>query len=245
MTLIEFIAPLKTNKDRILACLYYSYHYDSIEALTTLAIRACLKRARVKNWSKMNIYDTLTKSNHYVDILDNKGSALWKLTGTGTVYIQKLLSLDSSKNEIVNDLGSLENIIRNVKDHDSKNFIEESVKCLKVDALRACVVFLWAGTIKTIQARLINKISLANLNLAIKKHDQKARDVKIIDDFEYIKDNVILLVSLDVGEFDKAQKDTLTEALNLRNRCGHPGKYKPGTKKVSAFIEDIITIVFS
>ena len=30
-----------------------------------------------------------------------------------------------------------------------------------------------------------------------------------------------------------------------RNRCGHPGKYKPGVKQVSSFIEDIISIVFA
>jgi hypothetical protein len=36
----------------------------------------------------------------------------------------------------------------------------------------------------------------------------------------------------------------LEEALNLRNRCGHPTKYRPGEKKVSSFIEDVAGIVF-
>ena len=49
---------------------------------------------------------------------------------------------------------------------------------------------------------------------------------------------------LDLGEFDKNEKDTIEEALNLRNRCGHPGKYRPGIKKASSFIEDIISVVF-
>jgi len=44
---------------------------------------------------------------------------------------------------------------------------------------------------------------------------------------------------------DKNEKDILEEALNLRNKCGHPGKYKLGPKKVSSFIEDIVNIVFS
>jgi hypothetical protein len=54
-----------------------------------------------------------------------------------------------------------------------------------------------------------------------------------------------LLAAKDLGQLDKNQKDTLEEALDLRNRCGHPGKYKPGVKKVSSYIEDIVSIVFS
>ncbi len=56
---------------------------------------------------------------------------------------------------------------------------------------------------------------------------------------------LLLLAANDLGLFDKNEKDTLTEALNLRNRCGHPSKYRPGVKKVSAFVEDITSIVFA
>jgi hypothetical protein len=42
---------------------------------------------------------------------------------------------------------------------------------------------------------------------------------------------------------DKAEKTTLSEALDLRNRCGHPSRYH-GVKKVSSFLEDVIGIVF-
>jgi hypothetical protein len=36
----------------------------------------------------------------------------------------------------------------------------------------------------------------------------------------------------------------MQQALDLRNQCGHPSNYRPGHKKVSAFIEDLIGIVF-
>jgi len=35
------------------------------------------------------------------------------------------------------------------------------------------------------------------------------------------------------------------EALDLRNRCGHPTNYRPGVKRVSSFIEDVVGIVLS
>jgi len=80
---------------------------------------------------------------------------------------------------------------------------------------------------------------------ALHKHDPKARPVHQLDDFAYIKDALALLAARDLGLLDKNQKDTLEDALGLRNRCGHPSKYKPGVKKVSSYIEDIVSVVFS
>lgn len=62
--------------------------------------------------------------------------------------------------------------------------------------------------------------------------------------FAYIKNRITLLGAMELGIVDKNQKDILIENLNLRNKCGHPGKYKPGPKKASSFIEDIVSIVF-
>jgi len=121
--------------------------------------------------------------------------------------------------------------------------VEEALTCLQVGALRACVVFLWTGAIRTIQNEMLVYGS-TKLNAALQKHDPKARAVSTIDHFSYIKDKTSLLAAQELGELDKGEKDTLEENLNLRNRCGHPGKYRPGVKKVSSFIEDVVSIVF-
>lgn len=110
--------------------------------------------------------------------------------------------------------------------------------------MRASIVFLWSGAIREIQQKLLF-VDNKKLNTAIQKHDPKARNVRRIDHFAYIKDKVTLLSALEIGMLDKNEKDILEEALNLRNKCGHPGKYKPGPKKVSSFIEDIVNVVFT
>lgn len=75
--------------------------------------------------------------------------------------------------------------------------------------------------------------------------DQKGRpDTRELDHFAYIKDDITLQAAQDLGVLDKNEKDTLKEALGLRNRSGHPGKYRPGSKKVSSFIEDVVSILF-
>lgn len=57
---------------------------------------------------------------------------------------------------------------------------------------------------------------------------------------------ISLLIELtgDLGIFEKSERKRLGEALCLRNDCGHPVKYRPGEKKVSSFIEDLLQAVF-
>jgi len=246
MRLVEFIAPLKKSphRDRILAILYYKHRYENQNALTIDQVKQSLRQARAPKWNKVNVPDVLSKSGHYVDSPGVEGNKrLWCLTPSGIKNVQELLNLPSAEPEIEHDIGALSTLLSRITDDQIKAYVEESTKCLQVNALRASVVFLWSGTIKTIQYELLN-YSVLDLNAALKKHDPKARHVKSMDHFAYIKDKITLLAALELGMLDKTQKDTLLEALNLRNRCGHPGKYKPGVKKVASFIEDVVSIVF-
>ena len=62
--------------------------------------------------------------------------------------------------------------------------------------------------------------------------------------FSTSKDKAFLLAAEGVDVLDKAERTTLEEALNLRNKCGHPTKYNPGIAKASSFIEDVTGIVY-
>ena len=247
MTLVEFIAPLKnaTNRDKCLAVLYYQHRYDNNDALTVDQIRSALKNARVSRWSKINVADVLAKSGHYVDSPGSQGPRrLWKLTSSGEQYVRTLLGLPSAEPEVEHDVASLVTLSSNVADLGVREYIEEAIKCLQVGALRAAVVFLWTGAIRSLQQKALS-VGIAQLNSALSKHYPKAHRVSKIDDFAYVNDKITLLGAQELGILDKGQRATLEEALGLRNRCGHPTKYRPGIKKASSFIEDVVGIVFS
>lgn len=247
MTLVEFIAPLskKTHQDRILAVLYYRERYEQETALTVDGIRQGLKGARSKGWAKVNVADVLSKSGPLVDTGRLEGrKRLWNLTDSGREHVRTLLGLPQADVEVEHNVGTLQNLVATVADPDVQDYLNEALKCLQVGALRACTVFVWAAAIRTIQTELVAKGTTV-LSTAIQKHDPKARPMKTLDDFAHVKDATLLLAAKELGILDKNEKDTLAEALNLRNRCGHPGKYRPGVKKVSAFVEDITSIVFA
>jgi len=247
MTLVEFVAPLSkaARSDLVLAVLYYKHRYDGQDALTVEQVRQGLHAARIANWSKINVADVLAKSGHYVDSPGTQGNKrLWKMTSSGDQYVRELLKLPATEPEVEHDVGSLSAVAAKLKDADVKDYVDEAIKCLQVGALRASVVFLWTGAVRTLQNELLT-FGVTKLNAALQRHDPKCRLVTKIDDFDHVKDKYTLLAARDLALLDKGEKDTLEEALNLRNRCGHPTKYKPGPKKVSSFIEDIISVIFS
>ena len=247
MTLGEFLAPLADGSQRevCLAVLYYHQHYRHKSAITVEEIRDELGRARVPRASKINVADVLNKSGAFVDSPGADGNRrLWQLTTSGEAHIRGKLNLPASEPEIEHDVATLRSLAAKVSDSVVRDYILEAIKCLSVGAIRAAIVFLWTGAIRTLQEESLAKHTAA-LNAAITKHDSKARSVNKLEDFAYIRDATALLAFQELGILDKGEKSTLGEGLDLRNRCGHPTKYIPGIKKASSFIEDIVGIVFA
>jgi hypothetical protein len=113
-----------------------------------------------------------------------------------------------------------------------------------VGALRATVVFLWTGAVVALRDALWRAGAPA-IDAALKSHNPKAQAFKKKDDFSAVRDSVLLQIAADLSVIDKSQRKRLTEALDLRNDCGHPSAYAPGPKKVSAFVEDLVSIVWA
>lgn len=246
MTLVEFLEPLKksTQKELVVAALYYKQHYEGAEALTVEQVRSALKAARVKGWKTMNVSRALDQSGEFVESAGSKGkSLLWKLTETGRKHVREVIGLPDQP-EIEHDISRLSALTGKVSNPLARDYIEEALGCLSIAKLRACVVFLWAGAIRTLHEKMLAEGKPA-LNDALKKHYPKAKTISRVEDFAYIEDSTALEAALTLGVLDKSERDTLKENLGLRNRCGHPGKYKPAPEKTRAFITDVISIIFA
>lgn len=246
LTLVEFLQPVwkKPHREKCLAVLYYKQRYEQVESLTAEQIKQALAHTRTPKAKGMNVADVLAKGGAFVDSPGSTGAArLWRLTDAGKEHIRDLMGLPESDPEVEHDVSELNKLIARLSDPIVKAFVVESVTCLNVGALKAAVVFLWAGAVRTLQEKVIAK-GVSQVNAAILPHDPKARQVKKQDDFQYIKDKVFLLAAEGVGVLDKAERITLEDALDLRNKCGHPTKYSPGPAKAKSFIEDVTGIIF-
>jgi hypothetical protein len=245
VTLLEFLHPIRTNgrKEQVLAVLYHAKHFQDADSLNVSQIRDGLKRARVPQWKTINISDALNEAVPYADRVGPRG--IWEITSTGEEFVRDVLALPSkAPSPVQPEASALDDLAKRQQDQAVRGYIDEAIKCLGVDALRAAVVFLWTGAARTLQDKAL-AMGSRQLNAALQKHDPKARNVTKIDDFAWVKDKTLLLACGELELLDKGERGTLEEALNLRNRCGHPTKYKPGSARVASFIEDVVGIVWT
>jgi hypothetical protein len=246
MTLVEFIAPVKTgaNRVKVLVAMYFLHRYEGVDAMRAEEIKTALKGARVPQAGAMNVPDVLNKSGHFVDSPRSDGvRRLWKLTSSGEQEVRRILGLPDAEPEIEHDVAVLTKLVASVADKNANDFLTEAVTCLQFGALRASVVFVWSGAV-TVLRQEVWKSGASQVNAALLAHDPKSRKVTKLEDFAYVKDVRLLELLFDLETIDKTEKTILGHALDLRNSCGHPTKYRPGAKRVSGFVEDVIGIVF-
>lgn len=246
MTLSEFLYGLsdKSPKNFVLGSMYYQKHYQDSNQETSGTIKSLLKLARIPKSQTWNIADILGKAGGLVDSPSiEKGRRQWKLTSQGEHFIRDLVGLETKLVE--RDVIRLEKLVTKTTDTNVKDYLQEALICLRAEAHRACVVFLWAGAVTKIRDVTFAK-GRANVNASVQKFQANARVIKSSDDLAYLQESTLLLVAQDLGLFDKNQKDALTNyCLDVRNKSGHPGKYRPGPEKAAAVMEDLIQIVFN
>jgi hypothetical protein len=245
-TLIEALEPLRkaTHRDRILVAMAWEADCRGEPSLTVAGIRELLVSARVKNAGRMNISDVLTRAGSLVDRSPNSGS--WSLTQTGRDHLLREFSIDQlvETSSVSAVEPSLRAQMRTVTDEVARSFVEEAITCFEANALRAAVVFLWSGAMRALEDSALASTSGVAMTAAIRRHDPKCSQVHRIEDFAQIKDRFALLGFRELGLLDKGEWSTLQEALDLRNRCGHPTKYRPGISKARAYVEDVVGIAF-
>jgi hypothetical protein len=247
-SLPEFLAPARKGSQRLkcLAVLYYFRDFESTPAMTAPDVKAALVRARVPQAKNFNVGQVLSRAGASVDSagVNESGVKLWHLTGTGTKSVQDSLGLDVTPMNEVAEVTDLEVAAKGIGDNLAREFIEEAVTCIKAGALRAAVVFAWTGAVRHLHGEAA-QLGWARVEQAVQKHDARIKSVRKIEDFSAVNDRTFLLAARELAIVDKGQWTVLQQALDLRNQCGHPSNYRPGPKKVSALLEDLITVVFA
>lgn len=241
MTLAEFLHPIRssTKREQVVAVLYFLKHEQGEQVATVDTIRSGLVRANIPRARKANLSDVLAR---LIPLVERMGNGQWRITETGESHVRERLELSTPAPRTKEDVGLLSQAAKSINDDVVRDYVEESIACLQISARRAAVVFLWSGAIHEIREKVWSHGKSA-IEAQLQSKNPKAK-FRRKDDFSLVKDSTLIALTGDLGIFDKSERKRLTEGLDLRNDCGHPVKYKPGEKKVSSFIEDILQVVF-
>lgn len=142
------------------------------------------------------------------------------------------------------DTTELEHLLVKVNDKEERDYLLEGIKCFKANALRAGVIFIWTAAVYKIQKKCVQE-SFATINTELQLVHKGSKEIKVFDDFEFIKESTLIELACRLKKIDKYKKEELkNNCLGLRNKCGHPSRYKPKGQKIKSFVEDIIEILY-
>lgn len=244
MTLAEFLHPLRNSpkKEQVVATLYFFKQESVFSSASPAKIRDALVNAQIPRARSANYSSVLAR---LVPMVHRTNLGEWEITDTGENHVRAMLGLVSNAAPATQeDVEALAHLAASMKDEAVRGYVDEAIECLRVGARRASVVFLWSGAIHTIREELWGRRTPAELDTTFKSHNPKAHSFKKKSDFSHFSDAELLQVAQDLEMLDRNEKKMMGHALDLRNSCGHPVKYKPGEKKVSSFIEDVLQIIF-
>jgi len=132
---------------------------------------------------------------------------------------------------------------------DYRDYLVETVTCYEQGLYRAGILMVWAAAVEHLYIVASDHPggikALEAANVARFGNSKTYRQIKKKDDFLYLGEASWLQLAEDAGLMNRNARQMLTERLNLRNRCGHPTKYKPGREETVIFIESLLLNVLS
>ena len=187
-------------------------------------------------------------ASQYLNKKKSKGLAVhlkegWILTAKGKRYVAEKLKIDLKTKRIVKVSISLRDLLKDITDTNTKDFLSEAISCFENKNYRAAVVLSWVGAMSVLQ-KYVASAHLTEFNREATRRDAKWKPAKNTDDLCRMKEKDFLEILVAISCLGKNVKQELEKCLILRNSCGHPNSLKIAENKVAAHIEDLILNVF-
>ncbi len=136
---------------------------------------------------------------------------------------------------------------------DEQSYLEEAARCLASRCNRAAIILLWAAAISRLHSA-IEKIGFNAYNKALDQIAQKKgnpfsrvskSNVSSLPELQRARDFDLLVVGMQLWNYDLQVFEELDRLLSIRNSAAHPGMLKPSALDVQQYASKIGTYVFS
>ncbi|MBA2125657.1 hypothetical protein DLM45_05390 [Hyphomicrobium methylovorum] len=166
----------------------------------------------------------------------------WELSEAGKSHLRTLgvSQLAPAAANIAHDLRAE---LPNIKDADTRSFVEEAIKCYEYGLYRSAVVMSWVGAMHVLHLH-VHKHKLVAFNAEASRLDAKWKPAVSTDDLGLMKEFTFLERLAAISVIGKNVKDELQKGLKLRNACGHPNSMKVGPNMVAHHLEVLLLNVF-
>lgn len=218
--------------DKVLLVLATQDEPVSVSKINELAEAAGFRAMR-----KWNVSATLSAA---------KGKAIrtsgWELTDAGRMHLRGLgvTSISPAAMQVAVDL---RNHLTKITDPQTRDFVEEAIKCHEAELYRSAIVMSWLGAVDVLQKH-VHQHHLAAFNTEAARVNGKWKPAVSQDDIGKMGEGGFLDRIEALSIIGKNVKAQLKIALDLRNGCGHPNTLKVSVNKSAAHIETLLQNVF-
>jgi hypothetical protein len=167
----------------------------------------------------------------------------WEITDTGKQRLYDLGISDAGP-AVLNVAKGIREHVAAVHDEQTREFLNEAIRCFEYGLLRSAVVMSWLAAVYVLQ-RYVEQNRLADFNAEATRVDSRWKPARTIGDLGRMKESDFLNRLMGISVLDKNVKEALQRCLDLRNACGHPTSMKVGVNTVAAHIETLLLNVFT
>jgi hypothetical protein len=188
----------------------------------------------MRNW---NVSAILGRSN---------GKAIrtsgWELSDAGRMHVRSLgiSTISPAAMQVAFDL---RNHLAKISDQQTRQFVEDAIKCHEAELYRAAIVMSWLGAVDVLQ-KYVHQNHLVAFNTEAARVNNKWKIASSQDDIGKMGESDFLIRIETLSIIGKNVKAELKQCLDLRNGCGHPNTLQVSVNKSAAHIETLLQNVF-
>ncbi len=185
-----------------------------------------------------NISSTLSRSDGRAINTPNG----WEITEAGRQHLRDL-GIDKIAPEAKQVAHDLRSELANIRDADTKAFVEEAVKCFEFGLYRSAVVMSWLAAVDVFH-KYVHAHRLADFNGEASRVDPKWKNAVTPDDLGRMKESDFLDRLVAISVLNKNVRKELGNCLDRRNGCGHPNSLKLSANTAAHHLEILLLNVF-
>jgi hypothetical protein len=167
----------------------------------------------------------------------------WEITDTGRQRLYDLGVSDTAP-AVLNVAKGIREHAAEVHDEQTREFLNEAIRCFEYGLLRSAVVMSWLAAVYVLQL-YVEQHRLVDFNAEAVRVDSRWKAARTIGELGRMKESDFLDRLVGISVLDKNVKSALQRCLDLRNACGHPTSMKVGVNTVAAHIETLLLNVFA
>lgn len=167
----------------------------------------------------------------------------WEITRKGLERL-KSLGIDEARPEAVRVADDLRRALAEIKNEQTRSFVEEAIKCYEADLHRSAVIMSWVGAVSILHEFIFDN-HLEAFNKEAKRVGRQKRDATGKSDLGKMTESDFLDIMATLSLLDRDVKKMLKECLDRRNVCSHPNDARIGANVAASHIETLILNVFT